>query len=346
MTRFLIVGLGAIGQRHLRNLRALLGFEAEIMTYRTRGLTHVVSDRLEVESEDGLLERYDVHEFRSLEEALADRPDAVLVCNPSSLHMEVALRVVASGCAMLIEKPLSHTYEGVERLLACVEEQGLIALVGYQLRFHPCLLRVRELLRANAIGRPLFVEAEVGEFLPDWHPYEDYRKSYAARSELGGGVILSQIHEMDYLYWLFGLPKRIFCVGGHLSRLDVDVEDVASMVMEFEADGGKVPVHLEQDYVQRSPRRRCTIVGEGGVIEMDLMAPAVRLYHGVGKIADAYTFPDLQRNQPFMDELRHFLACLRGDETPAVSVRDGAASLRMALAAKTSLQTGRVVDLE
>ena len=87
--------------------------------------------------------------------------------------------------------------------------------------------------------------------MPGWHPYEDYRALYAARADLGGGVVLSQIHEFDYLYALFGLPRRLFAIGGHLSHLEIDVEDVASTLMEFNVDGHILPVHLQQDYLQR-----------------------------------------------------------------------------------------------
>jgi predicted dehydrogenase len=343
--RFLIVGLGAIGQRHLRNLRALLGDEVEIVAYRTRGLTQVLSDRLQVEAEDGLHEKYDVRVFTNLDEALAIQPAAAFVCNPSSFHLPIALRAAAAGCNLFIEKPLSHTYEGVDALLTSLEQKGLVAMVGYQFRFHPCLLEVRELLRQNAIGRVLAVRAEVGEYLPDWHTYEDYRHTYGARRELGGGALLSHIHEMDYLYWFFGLPKRVFCVGGHLSRLELDVEDVASTLMEFETDGHTFPVHLQQDYVQRPPSRSCHIIGDEGKIDVDLPAQTVRLFDASGALARVYGFSGLERNQLYLDELKHFLACLRREQIPAVSVRDGAASLRMALAAQQSLETRQVVEL-
>lgn len=344
-SRFLIVGLGAIGQRHLRNLRALLGAEAEISAFRTRGLTRVLSDRLDIEAEDGLHQRFDVHVLTDLDQALATQPTAVFVCNPTSLHLPIALKAAAAGCNLFIEKPLAHTYEGVDALLACVEQENLVAAVGYQLRFHPCLLLVRELLRQDAVGRVVAVRAEIGEYLPNWHTYEDYRLTYGARRELGGGALLSQIHEMDYLYWLFGLPMRVYCVGGHVSALEIDVEDIASTLMEFRGDGHTFPVHLQQDYVQFPPSRSCQIIGERGRIEMDLLAGTVRVFDEGGAPARIHDYSEVDRNQLFVDELSHFLACLRREQTPAVSVRDGAASLRMALAAKQSLETRQVVEL-
>jgi predicted dehydrogenase len=280
-----------------------------------------------------------------LEEALDQKPDVTFICNPSRFHIPTALRAARGGSHLFIEKPLSHDLEGVEELIRLVEEKGLVAYVGYQMRFHPCLQRLHALLSAGSIGKVLAVRAEVGEYLPNWHSYEDYRQSYAARRDLGGGALLSQIHEFDYLYWFFGLPRRVFTVGGHLSSLEIDVEDIASTLMEFQVDGYFIPVHLQQDYVQRPPSRTCQVIGDTGKILVDLNALLVRLYDTNGQVAEETSLPGFQRNQLFLDELRHFLACVNGEEQPLVDIREGAQSLRIALAAKESLNTGKVVTL-
>ena len=191
----------------------------------------------------------------------------------------------------------------------------------------------------------LAARLEFGEHLADWHPYEDYRQMPASRLDLGGGVILCQIHDLDCAYALFGLPRRVFALGGHLSRLDVDVEDTASILMECAVGGRPVFVHVHQDCVRRPPSRTCELIGDEGRILLDLRAQSVDVFDGRGRLAARHAFATCQRNQLFLAELRHFLACLRGDEDPVVGVRDGAQSLRMALAARESMETGRVVDL-
>lgn len=343
--KVLVVGLGSIGQRHVRNLRALLGSEVEIIAYRTRGLRHVLTDSLEIEAESDVEEKYRVRAYGDLDQAIAQGPDAVFVCNPNSLHIPVSLAAAKAGCHLFVEKPLSHSYDGVEELILLVEEQGLIAFVGYQMRFHPCLQHLHSLLRRQAIGRVVAVRVEIGEYLPGWHTYEDYRQSYASRRELGGGVILSQIHELDYIYWLFGLPRCVFALGGHLSGLEIDVEDTASILMQCVVGGQPVPVHLHQDYVQRPRSRTCQVIGDAGKILIDLHGLIVQVFDGGGQLVERHLFEGFQRNQLFLDELKHFLACLNGDQTPMVTVRDGAQSLRMALATKESLATGHVVKL-
>lgn len=343
--RVLMVGLGAIGQRHVRNLRALLGDRLELLAVRSRGLTHILDDALNVESPDGLSEKYGIRTFDTLDQALAHKPEAAFVCNPTSLHLTTALDIARAGCHLFIEKPLAHEYAGVEQLRAIVKRQRLVATVGYQLRFHPCLRTTHRLLESEAIGRVLAVRAEVGEYLPNWHTYEDYRGTYAARRDLGGGTLLSQIHEMDYLYWFFGLPERVFTLGGHLSSLDIDVEDVTSTLMQFEKDGFRFPVHLHQDYVQRPARRTCNIIGERGRIDVDVLGLTVKVYERSGDLAQCHEFRGFQRNELFLAQTRCFLSCIESGEQAVVTVDDGAQSLRMALAAKESLEKGIVVDL-
>ena len=219
-------------------------------------------------------------------------------------------------------------------------------MVGYQMRFHPCLNALREILDSGILGRILFVNAEVGEYMPGWHKYEDYRKMYAARKDLGGGVIVSQIHEFDYVQWLFGFPKRVFSTGGHLSSLEIDVEDMASTTMECFKGGHLVPVHLHQDYIQRPPIRNCKVIGVKGKVLLDFLALTVTHYDEDGSIAEEKNFAGFDRNQLFIDEIKHFLACIETGTKPCVTIRDGAESLRIALAAKQSLETGRVIEID
>jgi len=343
--KVLMIGLGGIGQRHIRNLRSLLGSRLEVLAYRVRKLTHVVTEKLDVEPASNVEEKYEIQACYDLDEALARRPDIVFVCNPSSLHVPVARAAARAGCHLFIEKPLSHNYEGIEELIELVESGNLVCLMGFQMRFHPCLRYMRDRLKRNAIGRVLAVRADVGEYLPGFHRYEDYRRMYASRTELGGGVILSQIHELDYIYSLFGLPRRVFAMGGHLSSLEIDVEDVASIVMECVVDGRPVPVHLHQDYVQRPPSRTCRVIGDNGKLEVDFRDLSAHVYDAQGNLEDSVEFSGFDRNRMFIDELNHLLRCLNGEEPSAVSIRDGARSLRMALAAKESLVTGNVVEL-
>ena len=334
--RILIAGLGAIGQRHARNLRALYGDGLELLAFRRRRLPHVVTESLQRDDSRNVETELGVTVFADLDQALAARPDAAFVCTPSSQHVEIAQRAADAGCHLFIEKPVSHTMDGVERLRATVASHGLVAMVGCQWRFHPCVRWLRDLLQADTLGRLGHAEIDYAEYLPDWHPYEDYRASYAARAELGGGVVLTQIHDYDLAWWLFGPPRAVTATGGRLSALEIDVEDT----VDARLDGGAVPVRVRQSIASRPPRRTIAVTGERGSVTIDLLKGEV-----TSDVAPAPAWADYRRNQMFVDEARHFQACLAGTAAPSVPLEDGIAVLRLALAVKDAIRTGRTVEI-
>jgi predicted dehydrogenase len=327
--KILIVGLGSVGQRHARNLRALLGESVDLITYRTRGLPHVITEQMTVD-EGRVEERYGIRAHANQAAALCEQPAATIVCNPSSLHLGVARAALEAGSHVLIEKPLSHTWDGVESLIELADRRQLVAAVAYQMRFHPALHRVRESLCRRAIGELRSVRSVWHEYLPDAHPYEDYRQSYAARDELGGGVLRCFIHEFDYLYSLFGLPVEVSTTGGNTGALAIDVEDTAQTRMQYVIDGRSVPIEVDLSFSSRERIRTLDITGEDGSIHADFDEP----------------LPGFDRNRLFVDELRDFLSAIADNHAPAVPIRHGAQSLRMALAARESLRSGRTVKLQ
>ncbi|HKO49141.1 MAG TPA: Gfo/Idh/MocA family oxidoreductase [Polyangiaceae bacterium] len=339
--RCLFVGLGGIGQRHLRNLRMLLGDSVEVVAYRVRGERQTLDDNLQVVPGVDLQQKYGVSLSSDLSQALASRPDVVFVTNPSSLHVSVALEAARHGCHLFIEKPLSHSLDRVSELVALCEQQKLVTCVAYQLRYHPGFVRLRELLSARAVGKLLSVRAEVGEYLPGLHPYEDYRRVYASNRALGGGATLSQIHEIDYLCALFGAPRRVFSMGGHVSSLEVDVDDVALSLLEFsQTDGSPLFVELHQDFVQRPAQRSVTVLGERGKLVWSLSGRYFEHRDESGNSLEHHSYAKVSRNQPFLDELANFFACVIRREECSPSLRDGALSLDVAVALLSSQVDG------
>lgn len=345
--RALFVGLGGIGQRHLRNLRALLGDRLAVDAYRVRREQTVLDDQLRVVPGATLEERYGVEVYSELERALERGPDVVFITNPSSLHVPVALRAAEAGAHLFIEKPLSHSLEGVSELAALLDRRRSLGFVAYQLRRHPGFARLKQRLGEGTVGVPLSVRAEVGEYLPAFHPYEDYRRMYAAQRALGGGVTLSQIHELDYLIALFGSPRRAFAMGGKVSSLEVDVDDLTSALIEFpRADGGRLIAELHQDFFQRPTSRRCVVVGERGRLEWSLSERCFRRWDQTGSLVESEDYAELPRNQAFMAELEYFLGCIAEGARPDVGVREGARSLELALGLLTSQSKGQPVEFE
>lgn len=341
--KIVIAGMGSVGQRHARNVRALLGDSAELLTARSRGRGEVILPDLRIKEGATIEEEYGLRVCESFDAAFTEKPDAALICTPNHLHTPLAQQAAEAGCHLFIEKPVAHTMDGLDRLLATVRERQLTCLVAYQLRFHPGLELLQRLLAEKAVGEVIGGRMIFGEYLPDWHKYEDYRGYHAARRDQGGGVLLSQIHDIDFLYALFGLPEKVCCFGGQLTDLEIDVEDTASILLEFARDGRRFPFHLHQDYAQKPPVRVCEIIGTKGRICWDYFAAELRVIRPDGSV-ETHSFRDLQRNHMFLAEMKHFLDCIATGAAPRVTLEDGINSLRIALAAHESLREGRIVE--
>lgn len=330
-SRFLVIGCGSIGQRHIGNLQAL-GVK-DILAFDVRA-----DRRARVEA------RFSIPTLDTLEEGWRGGPNVAFITVPTSLHIPLALEAAKHDCHLFIEKPLSNSLEYVDELLSLVQANGLVTLVGCNMRFHPGLALVRRLISEGAVGKVVSARVQVGQWLPDWHPEEDYRQSYSARQELGGGTILDAIHELDYIHWLVESDiRQVACFTGKLSRLEIDTEDTAAILLRF-ASGAIGEVHL--DYIQRAYSRSCHIIGEEGTIHWDYTGQQVRWYSAADR--RWHTCPDpagWEANQMYLDEMRHFLRCLDGGEQPALDVMGGKQVLDIALAAKRSAETGQVVKL-
>jgi predicted dehydrogenase len=317
----------------------------EILAYRVRRQTLVVTPTMGVADGKNVEEEYSIRVFSDLDEALAQRPDAAFICNPSSLHVPVSLACLRAGCDIFVEKPLSDSIDGTDELIQVAAEHKRIAMVGYQLRFHPCVVQLQKVVQSGVLGSLLGVRSTIGEYLPNWHPYEDYRQMYASRADLGGGVVLTQIHELDFLYSIFGMPSRVYAVGGHWSDLEIDVEDTASALLEIPLNGRILPIQLHQDYLQSPPNRQCEVIGDKGRAIMDLQAQTVTTFARNNPVPDIFKVENFDRNNLFLDQTRHFLDCIQTRKKPVVDLKDGQASLKMALAMKSSIATHQPVDL-
>ena len=331
MLRVLVVGCGSIGKRHLGNLKALN--VGEILACDPRE-----DRRREATS------RFDVEVTPFLEEAWRRGPNVAVIATPTSTHVPLALQAAERGCHLFIEKPVADRLDGLDALLDVVTRRSLITLVGCNMRFHPGLTTVKRLLEEKAVGRVVSARVEVGHYLPDWHPWEDYRETYSALTRLGGGVILDAIHELDYIRWMLGDVTSVACFAGRESGLDIETEDTAAILLRF-ADGAIGEVHL--DYVQREYSRTCQIIGDEGTIRWDYGTGEVRVYSGATRGAEVFRNPPgWEPNSMYVDEMRHFVRCLAGEEKPALDVFEARRVLEVALAAKRSAATGRVVELD
>jgi len=317
--KILIVGFGSIGKRHFNNLVALGYRDFQVLT--SQALTSF-------ESLPGL----SVQKQTSLSTALASSPDAVFVCNPTALHLETALAAAEAGCHVFLEKPVSQNMDGLEKLAALAEVKQLKIQVGFQWRYHGVLQCIKAAIEAGKIGAPVSAHAHLGEWLPGWHPWEDYRQGYAARADLGGGVVLTLCHPFDYLRWMLGEAEVVGATGGKCSNLELDTEDTAAVLLRFKS-GAIGSIYL--DYVSQPPTHTLQIIGTDGRVEWDALCASAKIYTQGGRAFETL-IPGrfLERNEMFMDQAADFMHCIENDKTPACTLQDGVRALELCLAAK------------
>ena len=332
INRVLIVGLGSIGKRHLRLARELLP-NADI-----RVLRHQVCDSVP-EYANGC--------FSSLELAVDFAPQLAVIASPAAFHLSAALPLARAGAHLLIEKPLSATSDGVLQLLKICREQKTVLLIGYNLRFLPSLQRFCELLNGNVIGRVLSVRCEIGQYLPSWRPDADYRLGVSARRALGGGALLELSHELDYLRWIFGEVEWVHAALSRQSSLELDVEDTAHLLLGFVpgADGHQLIGTVNLDFIRHDTTRLCTAIGENGSLRWNGLTGVVEQFEvGAKAWRELFCHPH-QRDDSYLAEWRHFLACINGQETPLISGEDGLKVLQIIDAARLASESGSRVHL-
>lgn len=318
--RVLVAGCGSIGRRHIRNL-ASLGVEKFILVDPGEDALGAASAGLKRASL-----------VRGFDDALRLDFDAAVVATPSSMHLDMARRIVEKGAAVLIEKPLSHTSEGVGEFASLARKSGVPVMVAMCYRFHPVLGRVKSVLEAGSLGRVYHVNYYGGHYLPDWHPGADYRREYAARADLGGGVVLTSIHGLDTVRWLFGEVAEHHAFTDRVSGLDMDVEDLALGIFRMESGAY---VSWQTDFLQRKGQHRMVIAGELGTLRCDVIEGVIEVNLAGEEGWDVERI-EYDVNSMYVAEMEHFLECVLAGRSPAPGIDDGIRTLDLALSIRKS----------
>lgn len=299
----LVLGAGSIGSRHARNLHAA-GADvslADPSPGRAKAVRHARTVPFDLDHLGGY--------------------DGVVVASPTSAHLEQALAALDTGAKVLIEKPIHLSLAGTEALLPDSDR----VMVGFNLRFHPPVQRLVDLARSGQAGRITSVRAWFGSYLPDWRPTVDYRESYSARSELGGGVLLDAIHELDLLVWMLGGHFQV--LGAEVARLgdlEIDVEDTVKTLLRHES-GALAEVSL--DYLSRRYRRGLEVIGTDATLRLDWAREVIE----VEREGEAEVEPAIDSLAcSYERQSECFLAWLRDKAVPPVDAVEAVASLRLA----------------
>ncbi len=325
----LVVGYGSIGKRHIKNLSEFKDVDILVVTKRKY---------------DIFLKKHNCKIFPTIQKSLTEKPNFAIVCTDTNTHVKFATLLAKHGVHLLIEKPLSNSMIGVNSLLTESRKQKLTTLIGCNLRFHPCIKKIKDILSEQKLGKILSVQIENGSYLPDWHPNEDYTKSYASQDELGGGVVLTCIHEIDYLYWFFKRISEVFSITGKFSDLKINTDDLSVILMKV-GKNSVAEIHL--DYFQQPTQRSCKIIGTNGTLIWDSRSNSINFYDNIKKKwSILLKLAKFDYNQMYVDELTHFIDCIKKKKTTINPISESIQTLKIALAIKNSSKQKKVLKIE
>ncbi len=327
--KFLVMGCGSIGERHVSNLRSVMADavidvfdpqqERVKLVSKKYGATPVAEERID-----------------------SAAYDCVLVCTPPVSHFRLATRALKSGSNVLIEKPLSFRLRGASKLKELALDRRLLAFVAYNFRFNRGINMVKEMVLNRKFGRIFHASAYFGHYLPDWRPWQDYKKSYTARKDLGGGIIHDGSHEIDYLLWIFGRPSRIQCQFAFTDALAADTEAVSDMLLKFR---GNLLAHVHLDFIRREYRRTLEVLCEDGIIQWSLSEDVIREYDPSSKCWNETKLNE-NVNDMYRSEISHVLDCIkRLQRSKVIDLENGIETLALSEAAYRSGRAGKSLSV-
>ena len=324
--KILLIGLGSIGKRHLRNI-ITIGY-----------------NDVNVVSRSGILpeEFSNLKVYTAIGEALENNNyDAAVVCVPTAQHIIAINQLLAANVpSIYLEKPVSHSFQSIGEIIAGAKKNATHFVVGYDLHFDLGLQKVKLLLNENIIGHLISANAQVGQYLPDWRPHEDYRNGMSAKQATGGGVMLDLVHEFDYLHWLVGNVETIASINKNSGALDIETEDVAEVLLKF-SNGVIGTIHL--DYLQQKLVRECMFTGSEGTIFWNLAESKVN-WIDKKKVENEFSYQSFERNDRFIATMKAFLEKQQDDRLTFID--GGLQSLKMVLAAKYSSKHNVFVQMD
>lgn len=318
MSHFVVVGLGSIGRRHLRNLAAF-DPDARLTVVRHRG-----------GQDDELCRELGATVVGHLDD-ISDDVDLAVLATPSANHIDALPSLIDAGWPLLVEKPIVTTHRDADTIAVALDRAPpAIRAAGFNLRYLPSLQRVHDLARSGELGTLARATLIAGQWLPDWRPGTDYRTSYSADARRGGGVELDLSHEFDLARWFFGDMSVEFARTGRYSGLELQANDTAVAVLTPPSEAAPI-VTVALDYVARRRVRWYELVGDRGRLEWSIDGRLdLATSDGVRSIVE--DGDDFDVNATYVAMVEAVLDAVRsGDDTAVQGLADGLASTRLAL---------------
>ena len=333
VSRAVIIGCGSIGQRHIKNLKEI-------------GINEIIAFRSKKGFHKDLPKELGVTEVSSWNSVIEQKPDVAIVSNPTSLHIEYAQKLTPFVKGIFIEKPLSNSLDGIDDLINLLRKNNTVSFMGYNLMFHPMISSINDFIDSNDIGKIINIQCQVGQWLPDWHPYEDYTKSYVSKKNLGGGAALTLIHEIHLAMVLGGKPLEVCGMKSKSSLLEVDEDlDVISNVMIKHDSGCVSQIHL--DFIQKPMQRKGLISFERGWISYDFNEKkAIAQKTEAKKPEIIWSDLNYDSNDMYIKQLKDFIKYVeeRRVKHPR-DIREGIESLKVVISLIKSYKEKKIIPI-
>ena len=342
MNTILVIGYGSIGRRHVFNILKNTNFKIIVISKRNK----IIKNDFKQIPQNILDNRLEISD--SLEKSFLQNPKIAFISNETSKHISVGIKLAKNGIDIFIEKPLSNSLNDIKEFEKIIINKKLISMVGCNFRFFPPFKEIKKLVDKKIMGQIYSIQLENNSYLPDWHPYENYEKGYAANKNLGGGVTLTQIHELDYLCWIFGLPIEVTTIMDKISTLKIDVDDISESIIKF-ANSSIAKIHL--DFIQRPFYKSCKIIGSKGIISWNSDENKIKLFDSKKqkwnehKILNNYKLSSKKINQMYVDELLYFLNCVKKRNQPMNNLSEARTILNVALSMKKSSNLKKTIQI-
>ena len=313
--KFLIIGCGSIGKRHIENLLELNHSPDNICVWN-RG-----AERL-----NQVKKLYKVKTFTSLEGVFkTERPNISFICSPTSKHLENAYLAAKYNCDIFIEKPISHNSKNLGNFRTYCKKKKLIVQVASNLRFHLGPSKILKIINNLEVGDIIWAEFYCGMSLPTWHPKEDYKKMYSSKKKLGGGVLLDIIHEIDLACWFFGTCKNVIGRSYNSGTLDIETDEFADLILLYKDKN--VCIHL--DYIQNPYSRGIKVIGKKGILTWSLEDNFIKLYKNKKKEKKIIFPKNYKKNDMYVEQLKYFIKCVKKRQQPHNNIQSGIDSLKI-----------------
>ena len=285
----LIIGLGSIGKKHVDAIYAL---KPSVTVYALR------RGESSYESYKGVINVNSTDKIQT-------KIDFIIISNITSAHEATIMNVLELDCPIFIEKPVLSDLENASRISAKLKEKNILTYVACNLRFHSGLQFLKKYLDEK---QPRINEVNIycGSYLPDWRSGIDFRKSYSANFDQGGGVHLDLIHELDYCTWLFGFPEKVTSIKRDVSSLSINAADSA----KFELSYTNFTTGINLNYYRRDAKRTLEVVTSEDSILLDLRSNIVQSLLA-GHII--YNEP-FEMKDTYMEQMRYFMDVINSNK--------------------------------